>query len=81
MNNLNSWDLGQPNILLSFMKVLLKAGRADIKATTESNGDTILHILTRKAKKSNPNYKNYIECLKYALNCQDIDVEAKERSA
>ena len=63
------------------MQILMGSGKADVNSTTTEKGETILHILARKANKSTINYNIYIECLKYALRSPKANVDATEKTA
>ena len=56
-------------------------GKVDVNGALKGSNETILHILARKADKSNSSYNVYIECLKYALSSPGVDVDARENTA
>ena len=59
------------------MQILMGSGKVDVNAAKEGSNETILHILARKAEKFNV----YIECLKFALSFQEVNVDAIENTA
>jgi len=63
------------------MQILMGSGKVDVNAAVEGSNETILHILARKADKSNFSYNVYIECLKYALRSPGVNVDAIEKTA
>ena len=63
------------------MQILMGSGKVDVNAAVEGTNETILHILARKADKSNFSYNVYIECLKYVLRSPGVNVDAIEKTA
>ena len=62
------------------MLQILMGSNADVNAAM-ANGETILHILTRKCAKSNLLHNLYLECLKLALRAPGVQVDAQENTA